>query len=163
MEHMFDWLYKQANLQSMCSITCLATPSEYQRASAKPERRGWASCLPPPVEGHGPGAPAGPEPRGSCSQRHLWPPLESLRVFSFWGPVSPGQRGKEEKKNQQQFPAGSGLWCKARCGIKDRTLLCCTGMSRMRPRQPPCQTDRAPCPLPHGKNVNTNNAAFPTS
>lgn len=30
MEHMFDWLYKQANLQSMCSITSQAMQPEYQ-------------------------------------------------------------------------------------------------------------------------------------
>lgn len=32
MEHMFDWLYKQANLQSMCSITSPAMRPEYQHS-----------------------------------------------------------------------------------------------------------------------------------
>lgn len=44
---MFDWLYKQANLQSMCSITSLAMPPEYQHDLAELGRRGW-----PPANRH---------------------------------------------------------------------------------------------------------------
>lgn len=96
MEHMFDRLYKQANLQSMCSVTSLAVQPECQHDSAKL----GASCSPPPAKGPGPGALASWEPRASCSQRHLWPPQEPLQGFSSWGSASPSQRGGKGKKKK---------------------------------------------------------------
>lgn len=128
---MFDWLYKQANLQSMCSITSLAMPPEYQHDLAEVGRRGW-----PPANRHshglGAGTTGGLRAKGQLPQRHLRPPLDPLWAFCFRVPVSPSQRGRE----QNCPPAGSGLWCKAPCGIKDETPLCCTGMTRMRYRHP---------------------------
>lgn len=47
---MFDWLYKQANLQSMCSIPSMATRPEYQHDLAKLGRRKWAFCSPLPIK-----------------------------------------------------------------------------------------------------------------
>ena len=130
MEHMFDWLYKQANLQSMCSITSSAMPPEYQHGSARAGGEGVGLLLATVVNGWG---LAGSEPRGGCSQRHLWPPLAPLwGGFCFWVPASLSWQGKE----QNCHPAGSGLWCKARCGIKDETPLCCRGMTRMRHMHP---------------------------
>lgn len=82
MEHMFDWLYKQANLQSMCSITSSTMPPEYQHGSARAGGEGVGLLLATVVNGRG---LAGSEPRGRCSQRHLWPPLAPL-----WGGSASG-------------------------------------------------------------------------
>ena len=82
MEHMFDWLYKQANLQSMCSITSSTMPPEYQHGSARAGGEGVGLLLATVVNGQG---LAGSELRGRCSQRHLWPPLAPL-----WGGSASG-------------------------------------------------------------------------
>lgn len=129
---MFDWLYKQANLQSMCSITSQAMPPEYQHDSAKLGRRGWASCSPPAGKGHGLGALAGREPRlggGRAAARGTCGLLGSLRGSSAAGGLQAPASGGTEKTSFRQV-RGSGV--KASCGIKDEALPCCTGMTRMR-------------------------------
>ena len=50
---MFDWLYKQANLQSMCSITSSTMPPEYQHGSARAGGEGVGLLLATMVNGQG--------------------------------------------------------------------------------------------------------------
>lgn len=107
MEHMFDWLYKQANLQSMCSVTSLAVQPECQHDSAKL----GASCSPPPPRALGRQHwPAGS--RGRAAARGTCGLLGSLRRASAAGGLqAPASGGKEKKK---RFPAGLGRWCRGR-------------------------------------------------
>lgn len=105
MEHMFDWLYKQANLQSMCSITTSAMPPEYQRSSARAGGEGVGLLLTIAVNGWG---LAGSEPRGGRSQGHLRPPPAPL-----WGASASGYpqalAGREKNKTVTRQVQASGV------------------------------------------------------